>query len=548
MKKKLTALLVMMMCVFTLVGCSTNMAAYTAKTQDVAKWAGTKVEGTMEAKVSVKDDNGETIDMTIPYTIKGVSEGQDKVDMNVVVDFTGLKALAKSEAATDEELAMIPDKFDMHMFVDGADIYIAKSYFDLFENLGMNGLKDIEEDYILIKTDDSAAGVDADVVNYLNSSEFEADLLAIIDKALKGYETKLDMVVDGNTFTFEATSDQLIDEGLNSLGTVAKNWPTVVPEIEKVLGKIVPAEAMKELNLATAFDGMNIDDVKKNVEEVKASFTGSKVKFVTTFEDDKYTQEGTFTVKFDNEFAMDLTQNYVMTKDETAKVELPTSVKAMTMNELLGLLMPAMDPAEPVFSVMVNEEPVVFADQQPVLKDNRTLVPFRGMLEALGAEVTWDEAAQKVTAVKDGKEVVLTIGSTEAMVDGKAVSLDVAAEISNGRTLVPLRFVAENLGYDVAFDNTTPGFFLITVATGDKAVEPAAEAPVDAAQPEAAPEAPKAEVTDATPEAPKADATVEAPAEAAQPEVKADATPEEEPSFILSDNPLLKSLHSPEAK
>lgn len=71
------------------------------------------------------------------------------------------------------------------------------------------------------------------------------------------------------------------------------------------------------------------------------------------------------------------------------------------------------------------------------------------LLQAIEATVNWVSESQTVTATKTGIEVVLTIGSTDAYVNKQLKTLDVPAEIKNGRTFVPLRFVSENLGLTV---------------------------------------------------------------------------------------------------
>lgn len=90
-------------------------------------------------------------------------------------------------------------------------------------------------------------------------------------------------------------------------------------------------------------------------------------------------------------------------------------------------------------------------DVPPVIQNGRTLVPFRKLFESLGASVGWNEATQTVTGVKGSTTVSLVIGSDTATVNGKAVKLDVAPTIITGRTLVPIRFVSENLGADVTW-------------------------------------------------------------------------------------------------
>ena len=72
--------------------------------------------------------------------------------------------------------------------------------------------------------------------------------------------------------------------------------------------------------------------------------------------------------------------------------------------------------------------------------------------EALGANVDWDEATKTVTVTKGDKSVVLVIGSKVAKVNGADVQMDVAPEITNGRTMLPARWVAEGLGYAVGWN------------------------------------------------------------------------------------------------
>ncbi|MDP3058379.1 MAG: DUF3798 domain-containing protein, partial [bacterium] len=90
-------------------------------------------------------------------------------------------------------------------------------------------------------------------------------------------------------------------------------------------------------------------------------------------------------------------------------------------------------------------------DVDPMIQSGRTMVPFRVLFEALGSSVNWNAATQTVSGVKGTTSVSLVIGSTTAVVNGKATTLDVAPSIINGRTMVPLRFVSENLGADVTW-------------------------------------------------------------------------------------------------
>jgi len=94
----------------------------------------------------------------------------------------------------------------------------------------------------------------------------------------------------------------------------------------------------------------------------------------------------------------------------------------------------------------------VVNDVAPVIRNDRTMLPARFVAEALGASVEWDEAAQKVTITKENTVIEITIGSNIAFVNGMEVLLDSPAFIENSRTYLPLRFIAENLGAEVEWN------------------------------------------------------------------------------------------------
>ena len=87
----------------------------------------------------------------------------------------------------------------------------------------------------------------------------------------------------------------------------------------------------------------------------------------------------------------------------------------------------------------------LYFDSEPLIIGGRTMVPMRKIFESLNAEVLWESDLNRVTATKGDLTFALTIGNTAASINGETVSLDIPAEIRDGRTLVPLRFVSEAL-------------------------------------------------------------------------------------------------------
>lgn len=84
-----------------------------------------------------------------------------------------------------------------------------------------------------------------------------------------------------------------------------------------------------------------------------------------------------------------------------------------------------------------------------------TLIPVRAVSEALDANVKWDGRNQKVDIKKDGRTMTLFIDSDTALIDDEAVTLEMPAKIKNGRTMVPLRFVMEAFDIEVDWDQST---------------------------------------------------------------------------------------------
>lgn len=81
-----------------------------------------------------------------------------------------------------------------------------------------------------------------------------------------------------------------------------------------------------------------------------------------------------------------------------------------------------------------------------------TMVPTRIISEGIGASVTWNQASKTAMIRKDGSVITLTSGRTTATVNGAAVPLDASVEIRNGRIMVPIRFISENLGLRVSWN------------------------------------------------------------------------------------------------
>lgn len=106
-------------------------------------------------------------------------------------------------------------------------------------------------------------------------------------------------------------------------------------------------------------------------------------------------------------------------------------------------------------AVVINGVAVNSSVKPHADKNGRTLIELRSVAEALGAEIAWDAATQAVTLTSDSQTVIIKINQSAYQVNGVKKTMDTAAVIESGRTMVPVRVIAEALGATVNYDSTT---------------------------------------------------------------------------------------------
>ena len=101
--------------------------------------------------------------------------------------------------------------------------------------------------------------------------------------------------------------------------------------------------------------------------------------------------------------------------------------------------------------VKVNNKILGF-DTPPVIENDRTLVPLRLIFETLGAKVDWDGETQSALVEGSNKSIMFSINDTNARVNDQIKQMDVPARLIDSKTMVPLRFLSEELGFTVSWD------------------------------------------------------------------------------------------------
>ena len=113
------------------------------------------------------------------------------------------------------------------------------------------------------------------------------------------------------------------------------------------------------------------------------------------------------------------------------------------------------DKSEIPIKIVINSE-TVFPDSHPVIVSDRTLVPIRAIAEKLGYTVSWDAETRTASLSNEKETLSVIIGNTEMVKESEGektvIPIDVAAQIMNDRTYLPLRAVGEALGCEVSWD------------------------------------------------------------------------------------------------
>ena len=141
---------------------------------------------------------------------------------------------------------------------------------------------------------------------------------------------------------------------------------------------------------------------------------------------------------------------------------------------LSALMSPIYVKAEDNVKVVVDGEQVMFEDQGPVIIDERTLVPIRAIMEKLGKKVDWNGELQQAIVYDEYITVKLTLNTAVMLNEVKDpitgevfafdTELDVAPQLINERTCLPIRAVVEAFGIAVDWDQETQSVLILSDA------------------------------------------------------------------------------------
>ena len=289
----------------------------------------------------------------------------------------------------------------------------------------------------------------------ISDVKFESDLNTIVGEQLNlklksGWDEFLNPIdIKDRTYTVTDNSNGAnILNGLSYLSLTPGNYNlSVITDKGENINK--------EINVAdlSAYTKFNIDTKNKIIKrgmtlslDTRGEYKGRKIKISPrvinySFED--------MTASVDpNTFNINI-QDYGRNPKIIAKLGDKTSTLSLYDENTKLIKMKIND-----VNYSINGE-VKKMDAKPFIKNDRTLVPLRFIVEAIGGEVNWDNDNRLVTVNSKGKTIELPIDSKTIKIDGKDVNIDQAAIIKGDRTFVPIRFIAENLDMVVNYINDT---------------------------------------------------------------------------------------------
>ncbi|BAU28993.1 copper amine oxidase-like protein [Aneurinibacillus soli] len=161
----------------------------------------------------------------------------------------------------------------------------------------------------------------------------------------------------------------------------------------------------------------------------------------------------------DIQIQMDLLQNQEMWAEEKKKGSNPTQ-QPVPASQSGGGSVDDLKSADEMGIPVINDIGVsingttVSMSPAPIIVNGTTFIPLRGVFEKLNAKVEWEAITRSVIVTKGKTKVEVTIGSKNAYVNGKSMTLTQVPFIRNGSTFIPLRFISESIGAKVSWDES----------------------------------------------------------------------------------------------
>lgn len=383
MKKKVLALFTTLFMLFSFTGCNTEGISLAKEIEKVASWEAIEESGSMNIDMTVA---GESVKLAAEYT---AYSNQKDLQMEMTLTPKSVEASGVKLDLTQGAYKLSPIK----MYMDGMKFYVSTSY--ITELCGFVGVDpstvvDVSKEYLAL-----------DLTSLMESSGLNLEELKNSSTAnyatYESINVQLPIKQEGRKYTLELTGDQMVDSFFGLVIESINSQEELVKETYKAMG-LTDAQIDELLAQVKVVYG----DETKAV--VKPAIKGSTAKAVFNFEDDKYTTNLSAAIKVTVEgesISINMTLNDTVKKVSKKAITFPTSVKAYTMEDLMGL-------------AMSSAATVQVAKSDVVVQNNVTYVPVKSTLADVGiTDITFNAKEKTVTLNDFGMAIpVIVKGNT----------------------------------------------------------------------------------------------------------------------------------------
>lgn len=388
--------------------------------------------------------DGETT-MDITFSMPGEAPKTFHVHMTSASDMEDFVTRSVVHITSDDLDREIPT---IEMYTEGANIYLNKEIVLFFaEMAGMTGSFTLEEDFVKLENSE---------VEFSFDSNFLMQVLEFIEGMDVDFE--INMTLEDGAYVLSLTSDEMID----LFNAYMIHVMTNMNQLAAITGQSAAMELTEEekAEALTFYQEM----IGPMLEEARSAIAGSFFTSRTVFEENAFTEtsELVFLSPF---FSATITSESTANKLEATDIQLPTSVKVFTSDDLANMMMANMGgtgtgAGQVAFAVNQTAYTVdgqaKMMEVAPFIHEGRLMVPVRYLDDLFGMQPTWDAAEKTVTIVYNSAVYQMTIGSNLITVNGtQQIEMYGQAMIVDGRTFVPASRFARAMGIEYTWDGAT---------------------------------------------------------------------------------------------
>ncbi|WP_053954760.1 copper amine oxidase N-terminal domain-containing protein [Inediibacterium massiliense] len=302
------------------------------------------------------------------------------------------------------------------------------------------------------------AGKSGDIIANVTGRSLDKEAEVVLGKAVAPINVKVDVKDVRTGIKGQEIGDITITEGKSE--AIQGKKTLVVALDESVKWTAIPTIKVTTGNVDLDVDGAKVD---KNILTIPVDSDSSKASTIVLsgikLDLDRTVAEGDIDVKVGGSA---IVENYDKDKTDDGYFSEEYAVETVGAR----VITPAdqnTKPGEAVNFVIGQAEYKVgdvtkTADVAPYIQDGRTMLSLRYVAEAIGvkdANIIWNEQARTVTIFKGDRIAQVEIGSNKLMVNGTPIYMDTVATIKDGRTMLPVSFIAKALGLDAEWDGAT---------------------------------------------------------------------------------------------